>query len=131
MVKGPPIAPPIQEKTRTKDDNDHGKLNRGIRVVIGIWPVPFLGPVPVPNRSPHEHRLDLADSEDLGMFHFLVILGRKRSVSFKWWHRGQLPGLEEGSCQVSPPGSASIGFCLLGIWLRSVACLCRHTGFHT
>ena len=87
--------------------------------------------LPNPPRAPHEHLEDLADSEELGVFRFWAILGRKSRGSFRRQHRRQLAVLEEGSCRVSPPGHAGSGLWLLDIWIRSVACPCRRTGFHT
>jgi len=83
------------------------------------------------SRAPHEHLEDLADSEELGVFRFWAILGRKSRGSFRRQHRRQVAVLEEGSCRVSPPGHAGSGLWLLDIWIRSVACPCRRTGFHT
>jgi hypothetical protein len=65
-------------------------------------------------RPPHEHRVDLAYSEELGCLRFRRLWTQKGG--FFRWQRWRLPAvLEEASCPVSPLGFASIGLWFLGI----------------
>ena len=97
----------------------------GLRFALAAWHSSLR------SRAPHEHRWHLADSEELVTFWILTVLDGKRVDFFNWQRWWKLPVLEEGSCRILPPGPGGTGVWFLDIWIRSVACPCPHTGFHT